>query len=144
MEEEILQLFSRHKGSWIWVTVRIHRFSESDALETSSDMQVHNRTKVKGQESAWSAGSMKVWSVIAVVRGKGVYFYLQALSAKGWTPKGRRGKENTLPVKQQVGFEPWAFWSTAECFNQCQLWLESLFSLRPENISQFLFGWEVE
>jgi len=47
----------------------------------------------------------------------GVYFYLQALSAKGWSPKGKRGKENTLPVKQQVGFQPGAFWSTVECFN---------------------------
>ena len=61
----MLQLFSRQKGSQIWVTVRRHRFSESDVLETSSDMQVHNRTKVKGQESAWAAveilkGSMKV------------------------------------------------------------------------------------
>jgi len=34
--------------------------------------------------------------------------YLQALSTKGWSPKGRRGKEHTLPVKQQVGFEPGA------------------------------------
>jgi len=61
----MLQLFSRQKGSQIWVTVRRHRFRESDVLETSSDMQVHNRTKVKGQESAWSVvetlkGSMKV------------------------------------------------------------------------------------
>ena len=31
--------------------------------------------------------------------------YFLALSAKGWSPKGRRGKENTLPVKQQVGFK---------------------------------------
>ena len=36
-------------------------------------------------------------------------FYLQALSAKGWSPKGRRGKENTLPAKQQGGFEPGTF-----------------------------------
>jgi len=34
-------------------------------------------------------------------------FYLQALSAKGWSPKGRRGKENTSPVKQQVGLRTW-------------------------------------
>jgi len=26
-----------------------------------------------------------------------------------WSPKGRRGKENTLPVKKQVGFEPGTF-----------------------------------
>ena len=34
--------------------------------------------------------------------------YLQALSAKGWSPKGRRGKESILPVEQQVGltFKP--------------------------------------
>ena len=44
-------------------------------------------------------------------------FLPQALSAKAWSPKGRRGKENTLPVKQQVGFEPGTFWSTVECFN---------------------------
>ena len=25
-------------------------------------------------------------------KGKGVHFYLQALSAKGWSPKGSRGK----------------------------------------------------
>ena len=36
-------------------------------------------------------------------------FYLQAQSAKGWSPKGRRGKENTSPVKQQVGFKPGTF-----------------------------------
>ena len=28
------------------------------------------------------------------------------LSAKGWSPKGRKGKENTLSVGQQVGFQP--------------------------------------
>jgi len=44
--------YFRRKGSQIWVTIRIHRFSESDVMETSSDMQVRNRTKVKGQESA--------------------------------------------------------------------------------------------
>ena len=38
-------------------------------------------------------------------------------SAKGWSPKGRRGKENTSPAKQQVGFKPGTFWSTGECFN---------------------------
>ena len=31
-------------------------------------------------------------------KAKGVYFYLQALSAKGWSPKGRRGTENTPPA----------------------------------------------
>ena len=30
-------------------------------------------------------------------------FILQALSAKGWSPKGRRGKMNTSPVQQQMG-----------------------------------------
>ena len=34
-----------------------------------------------------------------------IYFYLQALTAKGWSPKERRGKENALPVNQPVGFE---------------------------------------
>ena len=46
-------------------------------------------------------------------KGKGL-IYLQALSAKGWSPKGRRGKENVLPARQQVGFKRGTFWSTVE------------------------------
>ena len=38
-------------------------------------------------------------------------------SAKGWSPKGWRGKENTLPARQQLGFKPGTFWSLVECFN---------------------------
>jgi len=34
--------------------------------------------------------------------GKGAYFHLQALSIRGWSPKGRRGKENTLPVTDRI------------------------------------------
>ena len=45
-----------------------------------------------------------LYTVRQIIKAKVFNFYLQALSAKGWSPKGRRGKENTLPVKQQVGF----------------------------------------
>jgi len=53
------------------------------------------------------------------LKGKGkakvfISFTSKALSAKDWSPKGRRGDENTLPVKQQVEFEPGTFWSAAK------------------------------
>ena len=35
--------------------------------------------------------------------------YLLAIATKGWSPKGWRGKENTLPMKQWVGFENGTF-----------------------------------
>jgi len=41
--------------------------------------------------------------------GEQFNLYLPTLSTKGGSPKGRRGKENTLLVKQQAGFEPGAF-----------------------------------
>ena len=34
--------------------------------------------------------------LLSLVKVKGVYVYLQVLSAKGWSPKGRRGKKNTF------------------------------------------------
>ena len=47
-------------------------------------------------------------------------------SAKGWSPKGWRGKENTLPARQQLGFKPRTFWSLVECFNHNHLVTVSL------------------
>ena len=40
-------------------------------------------------------------------KGKGVYFYLQALSAKGWSPKGRRGKEEHFTCEATGGIRTW-------------------------------------
>ena len=49
---------------------------------------------------------------------KGVYFfYLQALSAKGWSPKGRRGKEQHFTCEATGGIRTWDFWSTVDFFN---------------------------
>ena len=36
-------------------------------------------------------------------------FYLQALSANGWSPKERWDKQSTSPVEPQVVFEPGTF-----------------------------------
>lgn len=33
---------------------------------------------------------------------KVLIFHLQALSAQSWSPKGRRAKENTLPVTDRI------------------------------------------
>ena len=41
------------------------------------------------------------------------------LSAKGLSPKGMKGKENTLPVKQQVGFQPGLQLNALTTWPQC-------------------------
>ncbi len=48
-----------------------------------------------------------VFSSGAIQRTKGVYFYLRpaALSAKGWSPKGRRGKEQHSTCESIGEFE---------------------------------------
>ena len=43
------------------------------------------------------------------------FFLVEGLfQMMAWVGEGEGG---TLPVKQQVGFEPGTFWSTVECFN---------------------------
>jgi len=37
----------------------------------------------------------------------GAYFYLQALSAKGWSPKGRRDKEKHFTCEATGGIRTW-------------------------------------
>ena len=53
----------------------------------------------------------------ASLHGKGALFYLQPFQPKACLPRGGGVKKNTLPVKQQVGFEPGAFWSAVKCLN---------------------------
>jgi len=48
----------------------------------SQEMLSSHAAMVNGRESSYSA---------EVSKGKGVYFYLQALSAKGWSPKREEG-----------------------------------------------------
>ena len=36
-----------------------------------------------------------------------LYYYLQALSAKGWSPKGRRDKEKHTTCKTTGGIRTW-------------------------------------
>jgi len=36
-----------------------------------------------------------------------LYFYHQALSAKGWSPKGRRGKEKYFTCEAKGGIQTW-------------------------------------
>ena len=40
---------------------------------------------------------------VGVCKAKVLYFYLRALSAKGWTPKGRRGKEKYFTCEATGG-----------------------------------------
>ena len=70
------------------------------------------------------------WSIVKCF-GKGVSFTsCMALSTNGWSAKGRRGKENNVPLKQHMGFEPGTFWSTAEYFKHLAIHFSCLQELK--------------
>lgn len=65
--------------------------------------KINNIFKQEKIKAAKIAGKSRCWN----------FTFCQRLVSKG-----RRGKENTSPAKQQVRFKPGTFWSTGECFNR--------------------------
>jgi len=45
----------------------------------------------------------QTYSICKKGKAKALYFYLQALSAKVWSPKGRRGKEKHFTCEATGG-----------------------------------------